>query len=264
MQFRFRPCRTPSSPGDSKATARRRQALLAVLLGAAVLALVALGAWQLERRSWKHALIAAVDARAQAPAVPLPGPEAWPRLSAQADAYRHVRVQGTWLHDLETPVQALTVRGAGFWVVTPLRTAAGWTVLVNRGFVDPAHRDPASRPAAQPGGVVTVTGLLRPTEPGGGFLQRNDPAAGQWHSRDVAAIAAARGLPDTAPMFIDADDTPNPGGYPVGGLTVIAFADNHLVYALTWFTLAALGVAGLVFVVRGAPMAGARPVDGRG
>ncbi len=76
------------------------------------------------------------------------------------------------------------------------------------------------------------------SEPKGGFLRSNDPAADRWYSRDVAAISAARGLTDTAPYFIDADATANPGGLPVGGLTVIAFRNTHLVYALTWFALA--------------------------
>ena len=84
--------------------------------------------------------------------------------------------------------------------------------------------DPAAR--ASPRGPVTVTGLLRITEPGGGFLRRNDPAAGRWYSRDVAAIAAARGLETVAPYFIDADATPNPGGLPVGGLTVVTLPQH--------------------------------------
>ena len=85
-----------------------------------------------------------------------------------------------------------------------------------------------------------MTGLLRITEPDGAFLRSNDPAANRWYSRDVAAIAKARDLGLTAPYFVDADATPNPGGYPVGGLTVVRFPDNHLVYALTWFVLCAL------------------------
>ena len=80
------------------------------------------------------------------------------------------------------------------------------------------------------------------TEPGGGFLRANDPAANRWYSRDVAAIAAARGLGRTAPYFVDADAAPNPGGLPVGGLTVVKFPDNHLVYALTWFALMLLAL----------------------
>ena len=76
------------------------------------------------------------------------------------------------------------------------------------------------------------------TEPKGAFLRTNDASADRWFSRDVAAISAKHGLENPAPYFIDADATPNPGGFPVGGLTIIAFPNNHLVYALTWFALA--------------------------
>jgi len=203
--------------------------------------------WQIERRAWKLDLIAQVDARIHAPAAPLPARADWARINARDDAYRHVRVTGSFLHDRETLVQAVTERGAGFWVLTPLRTDQG-TVLVNRGFVPSERRDPASRRAGQ--GSVTVTGLLRMSEPGGAFLRANDPVAGRWYSRDVAAIAEARTLGEVAPFFIDADATPNPGGYPFGGLTVVAFPNNHLVYALTWFGLAALSAWGAALIVR--------------
>lgn len=169
--------------------------------------------WQIERRAWKLDLIARVDARIHAPAAPLPERAHWARVNTRDDAYRHVRVTGSFLHDRETLVQAVTARGAGFWVLTPLRTAEG-VVLVNRGFVPPEGRDLTSRRAGL--GPVTVTGLLRMSEPGGAFLRSNDPAAGRWYSRDVAAIARARRLGEVAPFFIDADATPNPGGYPVG------------------------------------------------
>ncbi|MET0638632.1 MAG: SURF1 family cytochrome oxidase biogenesis protein, partial [Hyphomicrobium sp.] len=92
----------------------------------------------------------------------------------------------------------------------------------------------------------TVTGLLRITEPKGGFLRTNDISAERWFSRDVDAIAIKRGLDDYAPYFIDADATPNAGGYPIGGLTVIRFSNNHLVYALTWFALALMVAVGSV------------------
>ena len=125
-------------------------------------------------------------------------------------------------------------------MLTPLRTADARTILINRGFM-------ASRTApAPPPGRVTVTGLLRISEPGGGFLRSNDAAADRWYSRDVAAIARRRGVV-ALPYFIDRDATGNRAGDPVGGLTVIAFPDNHLVYAITWFTLAAMAAAGFVY-----------------
>uniref|UniRef100_UPI0025F2DA71 SURF1 family protein n=1 Tax=uncultured Sphingomonas sp. TaxID=158754 RepID=UPI0025F2DA71 len=146
-------------------------------------------------------------------------------------------------------VDALTERGAGAWVLTPLHTADG-TILVNRGFVPPDRRAPESRAAAQPSNEVTVTGLLRLTEPEGRVLRPNRPAENRWYSRDVQAIARARGLGQVAPFFIDAGAAPNPGGVPVGGLTVVRFRNTHLVYALTWFGLAALSIAGLVLVLK--------------
>lgn len=217
---------------------RRLLTALALLFAAGF---VALGIWQVERRAWKHELIAAVDARIHRPPVAAPGPAEWPGISASRDAYRRISATGRFRHDRETLVQAVTTRGAGYWVLTPLETP-GFTLLVNRGFVPPDKRAATTRAAGNRGGMVTVTGLLRISEPGGAFLRANDAAAGRWYSRDVAAIASARGLRRVAPYFLDADAAPNAGGYPVGGLTVVRFRDSHLVYALTWFALAALSL----------------------
>lgn len=227
------------SPGSDPAPSLLRRVVFG--LGAAVVfvTLVGLGTWQVQRRAWKLDLIARTDARVHASPVEAPGPAAWAAIGPQ-DAYRHVRLSGRFLNDRETLVQAVTDDGAGFWVLTPLRRPDGTLVLVNRGFVPGSRKDPATREAGQLSGPVQVTGLLRLTEPGGAFLRSNDPAGERWYSRDVAAIAAARGLSDVAPYFVDADATPNPGGLPVGGLTVVSFPNNHLVYAITWYGLAAM------------------------
>lgn len=221
-------------------TRTRRAAFAAAALVAAI-GLAALGVWQLERRVWKHELVAAVEARVHAAPVAPPGPDAWAAVDAKDDAYRRVTATGTFSHDRETLVQAVTDRGPGFWVLTPLETP-GFILLVNRGFVPKDRRDAKARAAGNVAGSVTVTGLLRVTEPKGAFLRSNDAAAERWFSRDVAAIAKVRGLDNAAPYFVDADAAPNPGGYPVGGLTVVRFPDNHLVYALTWFALCALSL----------------------
>jgi surfeit locus 1 family protein len=94
-----------------------------------------------------------------------------------------------------------------------------------------------------------VTGLLRLSEVGGGFLRSNDAANQLWFSRDVSAIARSQGLNQVAPYFIDAQvSEPVDKAQPVAGLTVIAFHNSHLVYAITWFALA-LMVLGAVFVL---------------
>ena len=205
---------------------------------------LALGGWQVQRLAWKTALIAQVDARVHAAPVPAPGPDRWSAITREGDQYRRVVLHGVFRHDQETLVQAVTDLGAGFWVMTPLVEDRGFTVLVNRGFVTPDRRDPAMRGDGQVAGERTVVGLLRISEPRGGFLRDNDAAGDRWRSRDVAAIAARRGLTHTAPYFVDADGRANPGGWPRGGLTVIRFPNSHLIYALTWFGMAMLTLVG--------------------
>jgi len=229
---------------------KRRFLILLCLFG--LLLFAALGAWQVERRAWKLDLIARVDARVHAAPVAVPPRAEWARINAPDDEYRRVRLAGRFLDDRETLVEALTERGAGFWVLTPLQTDDG-TILVNRGFVPPERKSPASRSSGRSPGPVEVVGLLRMTEPKGRFLRPNRPEEERWYSRDVMAIAKARGLSDVAPFFIDADAKPNPGGYPIGGMTMVAFRNMHLVYALTWFGLAGLCLAGLVLLFRREP-----------
>lgn len=245
---------------------RRRSLLRAALLALVGIALfcsfIGLGIWQIERRTWKLALIEAVNQRVAAAPVAAPGPDAWPKLSFDGDEYRHVSVTGRYETGKSVFVQATTDYGGGFWLMTPLRDERGFTVLINRGFV-PSKDFPAD--ARLTGDQVTAAGLMRLSEPGGAFLRSNDPEAGRWYSRDVAAIAAEKQLErPVAPYFIDAGsplerpELPNiemgtpdlpPDAYPVEGLTRVAFRNQHLQYALTWFALAALVVVAAVIVV---------------
>jgi len=231
-------------------TARSPSLWLAVLSLTAFAALIALGVWQVERRAWKLALIDRVEQRVHAPAQPIPSPGVWSAVTAANDEYRHVSLTGRFLHDRETLVQAVTEEGPGYWVLTPLQRGDGTQVLVNRGFVPSERRDASARRDGNPDGPVEITGLLRMSEPKGGFLRNNVPQHNRWYSRDVAAIAAARGLHEAAPFFVDADAGSQSGGGPIGGLTVVRFPNNHLIYALTWFALA-LMLAGWLFVTFG-------------
>ncbi len=235
-----------TAPGFAGSDRRRGKRLLAFgTLITGIVVFVALGIWQLERLAWKLDLIRTVDARINAEAVPAPGPAAWPEINAAEYAYLRVSASGRFVHDAPTFTQAVTRLGPGFWVMSPFRTDGGFVVLVNRGFVT---REEAAALPLPDDSETTVAGLLRTSEPGGGFLRSNDPAAGRWYSRDVAAIAAARALGEVAPYFIDADASG--AGAPVGGLTVVSFRNHHLGYALTWFTLAAMLAGWGVYLAR--------------
>lgn len=238
-----------AAPRSSRA--RLLAAFCAALLCAGFLAL---GTWQLQRLQWKNALVAQVDQRAHAAPAAAPAPDSWAQLSKDHDEYRHLRLTGRFLDEPGTLVQAATELGSGFWLLAPFRSDDGSIVIVNRGFVAAG-----ARATSASSGNTSVTGLLRMSEHGGGFLHDNDPLHKRWYSRDVSAIAAARGHAHVAPYFLDQDaanrglthntgQTPGATPEPVGGLTVISFRNNHLVYALTWYALG-LMAAGACFLV---------------
>lgn len=226
------------------AVGSKRVGLVGLAIVAAAL-FVGLGVWQVQRLAWKTALIEQVETRVHAEPVPAPA-----LLAGTGDAYRPVVAVGRFLHDREALVQAVTDLGPGSWVMTPLATDRGFTVWINRGFVPATPASGATRIWARPEGPVTVSGLVRLSEPKGGFLRANDAAADRWFSRDVQGLSAARRLQGpAAPYFIDAFASPGVD-WPRGGLTVLRFPNSHLVYALTWFGLAAMALFAAWRVIR--------------
>lgn len=231
-------------------------AISAALLGFCFLfffcAFAALGVWQVKRLFWKENLIATANAHTQMAAIPAPPPADWGKIRADGDPYnyRKVTARGILRNDKEILVKASVLLspldetgGAGFWVMTPLAQEDGTFIFINRGFVPPEKRGQNSRLQSLPQGETEINGLLRLSEGAGHLFNKNDPQHNIWYNRDLPALAAAAGLmpAQVAPYFIDADKTPNLGGFPRGGLTVVQFPNNHLVYAITWFS-GALGV----------------------
>jgi surfeit locus 1 family protein len=241
----------PTPPDKNARDVRGPLALgLLALLGLVLFAgFVALGTWQVHRLAWKKALIAHTDQRVHAAPVTAPGPADWAGITVDTAEYRHVRLGGHWLSDRQTRVWTATDKGSGYWILTPLRRDDGSIVLVNRGFAPEGWCDLQGHCPAAPAGAVVVTGLLRISEPSGLF-RHNQPASDTWYTRDVPAIARARGLHDVAPYFVDADAHPNADGqpWPEGGMTVVRFPNHHLNYLITWYILAlmVLGAAGYV------------------
>ena len=236
-----------TSPAPRKTRAR----LLAPLLTTLVieLTLLTLGVWQIERRALKHALIERVEAGLSASPLELPAQATWTSLSPQEIDYRKVKVRGTFLHEREAFLYMLYAAQQGgeptpgYALLTPLLLEGGGVVLVNRGYLPDSKLNPSSRAQAQVTGLVSVTGLLRSTEKRSWFSPDDQLAKKQFYTRDLAAINQSLGLEGlgkgpVAPFLLEADQTPNPGGWPKGGQTVVQFTDNHLLYALTWFSLA--------------------------
>ena len=241
------------------APAARRRGLLgpAVFTAVGLALLIGLGTWQLERKAWKEALIASIEQRIAAAPIALPSPERWASLRQADDEFTRVGFRAQFENAQEALVYASgtalrpDVSGPGYWVFTPARLAAGARVVVNRGFVPEANRDPATRAAGQISGPVDMVGVLRWPERASWFTPAGEPARNLWFARDHLAIAASKGWGAVAPFYVEQEAPPVPGGLPRVGRLVVALPNNHLQYALTWYGLAAVLVAVFAAFVRG-------------
>ncbi|MBP7001484.1 SURF1 family protein [Amaricoccus sp.] len=193
---------------------------------AGVAILIALGVWQLHRLEWKRGVLAEIEARMTAAATDVPASP-----TEAADEYRHVAVAGT-LEPGEVHVYTSAPPwGVGYRIVAPLRLGDGRRVLLDRGFVPIADKE-----APRPPGRIRIEGALLWPDETDGWTAAPDLDKNIWLARDVPAMAAALG---TEPVLIVASATDDPTGptpLPVG----VNIPNDHLQYALTWFSLAAV------------------------
>jgi len=229
---------------------RLSQWIMAILAVGAFVVLCGLGTWQVKRLQWKEALIARIHDRIARPSAELDALMQDFRKGSELD-YHPVTARGTFLHDREVYYYNTNRGFVGWNVITPMRLEDGRYLLVNRGFVPEANREPGSRAAGQITGPIELTGLVRlpPVEKPNSFMPENDPKKNQFFWKDHPAMAQKAGLkPDDQiiPFFIDTGKSDIPGGLPEGGTTRVTFPNNHLQYAITWF-----GIAGTLVLVAG-------------
>ncbi len=212
-----------------------RSALFLVVIGLGGAAiLISLGVWQVQRLAWKQGVIAQIEARIVAEPVALPTEP-----DPDRDAYLPVQVQGTWQDQFLRVLVSQKVEGAGYRIISALDTDAG-AILLDHGFVDTqaalpsAPRDPA---AAQ----ISVVGNLQWPDETDGFTPDPDMEANIWFARDVTAMATELG---TRPILLVAREVSQAGiGATPLPVDTSAIPNNHLQYAITWFSLAAIWLA---------------------
>ena len=220
-----------------------RVAFMLVAALSALAILLALGTWQVERLRWKEDLLATIHERIASEPRSLADIEAQQDSTGDVD-YWPVTLGGEFRHEGERHFFATHKGQTGYYVYTPLQIGGESFVFVNRGFVPFELKDAAKRPQGQVEGPVTIIGLARNrlAEKPSWALPDNDPAANIFYWKDLAAMAATSGVGapgDYLPFFVDAGNAPNPGGLPVGGVTMVDLPNSHLQYAITWYGLAA-------------------------
>jgi surfeit locus 1 family protein len=209
--------------------------------GLGILVLCALGVWQVQRLTEKQQLLAQVEVRAGAPPISLA--EALKRAQSGEDiSFLRVTAKGHFDHTLELHKQASLKGGPGFEVITPFVSDDGVAVLVDRGAVPEELKLPSSRNESV--GPTEITGVIRIHGGGQGvFDPENDAAGNLWYWWDMPAMQAQASFPaeaKPAPFILHA----LPGGdqprYPLPSEPDDGIRNNHLQYAITWFSLAAV------------------------
>ncbi|MFT3989384.1 SURF1 family protein [Aestuariivirga sp.] len=211
--------------------------LLASGLGIAIL--VGLGVWQIQRLAWKEALIAGIERRAAD--APTTMADALARQAKGENIeFLKVSVSGRFEHAREKHVISVYESSPGWEIVTPLRLADGGMVLVDRGVVPANLKDTASRAATDPQGDVTVTGIVKSHAYGRGmFDPDNDPKGDMWFWWDVPAmIADSPPASSSAPFILQLLPTAGDQIFPQPQPPDTGLVNNHLQYAITWFSLA--------------------------
>ncbi len=234
-----------------------RWIILSIVVVLIAVLLMNLGFWQLRRLSEREATNARLTANAQA------APTAFADLPGdpdpQAYEYRPVTVTGTYRPDDEVLLRGQSYKGSsGFDVLTPLQTDHG-AVLVMRGWVPFALREPTAPDALPPGGRVTVTGYLEPSHaepPRTGFwsfLSQADPATGTLDRVFHASVPRIAQQVDYSlyPMIVHltAQTPPQQGRLPRPVPQPPFDNGPHLSYAIQWFSFTAIGVFGYAGVL---------------
>lgn len=224
---------------------KSRLLLPSLFVAVCVAILLGLGTWQVYRLHWKEKILAQIDASEHAPPQPLgEHPPPYGRVSATG----HFRYDRAVRYGIDVRD---TLKGAilGHYELVPLERDGAPTVLVNRGWVP----EQPTVPVDQPDGTVTVTGFVRPASPAGWFTPADNVAARQFYALDPQVIAAAIGLGPVLPFSLTVLGPDVPGHLPIPAQDFPRPPNNHLSYAVTWYSLALILLVMFVMRVRMKP-----------
>ncbi|XP_054275998.1 surfeit locus protein 1-like [Macrosteles quadrilineatus] len=210
-----------------------------------------LGTWQVKRLKWKEELIKTMEERQRSDPVPLPLD---PEVVAGME-FCKVTVTGRFDHSEELfygpkpcfvhgevkrdVIHPSGQESLGYNLVTPfVLSDTGDRILVNRGWIRTKTIKKKDRVWSNTKGEeLTLTGVIRLSEPPAGFGPSTDERYDIWHYRDITDIANKK---DCLPIWIDATEEHSIPGKLWGGQTIMKIRNEHLSYIVTWYSLSIL------------------------
>ncbi|WP_299043059.1 SURF1 family protein [uncultured Tateyamaria sp.] len=198
------------------------------LMGAGIL--IRLGVWQVERLASKQEMLARIEAQIEAPPVTLAA-----ATQPEFRRYAPVEVTGTFADGQARMLASRKTTGAVYRIIRPFEADGFGPVLIDTGWV-PGGAEVQDAPLLP----LTIVGNLDSPNEADSFTPAPDLEKGLWFARDVPAMANALG---TQPVLIVLRDTPEMDlGVTPWPVDTAGIPNDHLQYAITWFSLAAIWV----------------------
>lgn len=198
--------------------------------------LLKLGFWQLNRLEYKKALMNSIEESI------LGEPKSNDKSLQHVKSYEKIKLKGRFL-----PKQTIFVYGQrsafrvkhGYYVLTPFQTNDGDIILVARFWITYQMKPIILDKIIEDTSEQEIIGITLPGERKGLFAPSNDIAQKIWFTIDLDEASRALGININHIYLLGTDIQNNIEGVaPLYATHLSKIRNDHLEYALTWFTLA--------------------------
>ena len=197
----------------------------------AMIILLSLGTWQLERLRWKSHIISTMNKH-----ISLSPKEI--NASVINDIknynYRRIKLEGTYIYNKNITIYSKVLNGkVGRHLIIPFKTKFGY-ILINKGFIPKdSNIDLAFAEKAK---NISINGIVKFQQKINYFTPKNNLITNEWYYINLDEIGKFLNIP-LMDFYLIEEDNPKER-YPVGSQYNLKVPNDHLQYAITWFSLA--------------------------
>ena len=183
-----------------------------------------LGTWQLYRLQWKQILISEISSGLKSPPI---------KYSALINKnYQRVTLVGVYNFKNQIYLYSLNEKGQpGFDVITPFKTSGGENVLINRGWI---RKELKNKPKINLIENRKIQGFLKKNIKKNIFKPKNNIKENIWFSINLIDVKKITGQNFTDFIVYLEDEKINA---PSPKKISIDLPNNHLKYAITWYSI---------------------------
>ena len=197
----------------------------------AMIILLSLGTWQLERLRWKSHIISTMNKH-----ISLSPREI--NASVMNDIknynYRRIKLEGTYIYNKNITIYSKVLNGkVGRHLIIPFKTKFGY-ILINKGFIPKDYNIDVA--FAEKAKNISINGIVKFQQKINYFTPKNNLITNEWYYINLDEISKFLNIP-LMDFYLIEEDNPKER-YPVGSQYNLKVPNDHLQYAITWFSLA--------------------------